>query len=283
MTRTRWVLLGTMLFLGLGCAGEESSARGGGGSDHDTSTSADIGFGEAVQKDEAGVDVASPDGASLDTSPDGSPDASPDVSPDDTPAGDVPCPGGVCVDTTPDCSGLPTGCDQPGARRCSSDGKAVEECNGGYECPKWDVVQACATGETCLGSQCVSGSSCAQLESCVDTSCATEAASGSDIKLAKCTLSSCRTEYEACLGPFGTGACKDILKCAQACQSSSCQQDCLKQGSYDADLQFVDVGVCLEDNCPAALQDPMGNISCIIGSCSTQLNACCAGNMMSCF
>ncbi len=186
-------------------------------------------------------------------------------------------------DQGPDCSGLPTGCDVPGARRCSTDGKAVEECNGGYECPKWEVLETCGAGSTCTAGACGGGPGvCAELEACVDTACAEEVAGGSNIKLAKCTLESCKSEYEACMGPFGAGACKDVLKCTQSCQDSACQQACMKSGTYDGALQFVVVGVCLEDNCPDALSDPMGNLQCIMGACGTPLNACCGGSMMGC-
>ena len=309
MLRNRLAILGVCALLAAGCGGDDGNGRGGGGGGDDASTSDDIGFGDAVGKEQQGPDGVAPDGVV--------PEA---ITPDDTPSCEPPscgflgtrecadgtswrectavggclrwseptacgsdeaCQGGTCVTTTPDCSGVPDGCDVPGQRRCSADNAAVEQCNE-YECPKWETFQACGAGETCIGAQCVGGSVCAQLESCVDTSCAAEAASGSDIKLAQCTLGKCKAEYEACMGPFGTGTCKDILKCAQACQDSACQQGCLKSGSYEGALQFMDVGVCLEDNCPTALQDPMGNISCIMGQCGTPLNACCGGNLMSC-
>ncbi len=328
--------------LATGCAGDESNGRGGSHSSggHDTSVAADIGFGEAVDKDAAQPDATAPDGASPDAA---APDvAATDVAGVDLPWGDdlpavpdaggpdqptapdvqacsdkceqagwsecvgvaayrvcqpvgeclewtnsIPCPvdetceDGDCVKgQPPDCTGVPNGCDQPGARKCSDDHLKVLECSTD-QCPAWTTHATCGADTQCLAGQCVGGSVCAALQACVDTSCAAEAESGSDISLAGCTLQHCKDEYEACMGAWGTGTCKEILTCVMSCQTSNCMEDCLHVGSYDADVTFVEVGTCLEQNCPTALQDPMSNLSCIMGSCSSQLDTCCGG-MMNC-
>lgn len=296
-----------------GCGGDDGDSRTFGGDDTsgDAATTGDIAFSDTTTKDQAAPDAIADDVVPGDSNgpdvpaclgtcdPAGSRECVDDSSwrecepagaclawspPAACASGEV-CQGGACVPDGPDCSGLPTGCDTPGAKRCSTDAKAVEECNGAYECPKWELLEDCSPGKPCVNGVCGGGvgpGACAELEACVDTACAEAVASGSNIKLLKCTLASCRTEYEGCLGPFGTGACKDLLKCAQSCPDTQCQKACTTTASYEANVQFVEVGACLEDNCPGALEDPMGNIACITGTCGTPLNACCGGSIMNC-
>jgi hypothetical protein len=193
------------------------------------------------------------------------------------------CQGGECVPAAPDCSGVPNGCGDPGAKRCSGDGKAVETCNGNYECPRWELSQACTDGQTCADGACTGGgANCATLDACVAANCAAEAATGSEIKKTNCSLKNCRADYEACYGAFGDKTCKDLLKCAQACQTPECQNGCMSSASYEANLEFLDMGICMEDNCPDALEDPMANIGCITGTCGAPLNKCCGGSLMNC-
>jgi len=308
MLRLAPVCLAALLVLVTACGGDDGDSRHFGGDDasDDTALTGDIGFADTLGKDQA-----APDGVL------------PDAQADDVPACESTCafigarecvdgttyrvcqPAGVCLAWTgamacaadeacdggecvkgqgPDCSGLPTGCDTPGAKRCSADAQAVEQCNAAYECPKWDVVESCQPGKPCVNGKCGTGGVgvCAQLEACVDTACAEAVVTGSNIKLLKCTLESCRTEYEGCMGAFGSGSCKDLLKCAQACQNQECQKACTTEATYDANVQFVSVGVCLEDNCPGALEDPMSNLGCVTGTCGTPLNACCGGSIMNC-
>jgi len=144
-------------------------------------------------------------------------------------------------------------------------------------------VQAEALPEVAEGSGPADGvDACAALDACVAANCAAEVASGSQIKKTACSLKSCQADYEACYGSFGGGACKDLLKCAQGCQNPECQNGCMSSASYEANLQFLDMGICMEDNCPDALENPMANIGCITGVCGAPLNTCCGGSLMGC-
>jgi hypothetical protein len=201
----------------------------------------------------------------------------------------VPCPAGltcldaVCVDTTDECAAVPGVCPTVGALRCGA-GNSVEECVAG-DCATWQVIEMCASNQTCEDGECVQQldpSECLPLDECRNTHCADPAVTASEVKLQRCTLQHCVNEYEDCVGPFGDAACKDILKCAQSCTTQDCQADCLAAGSFDGSLQFLDLGVCLEDFCPAALTDPMGNLSCITGQCGTEMNTCCGGSILGC-
>lgn len=202
----------------------------------------------------------------------------------------VPCPPGltcldaVCVDATDECAGVPGVCPTVGALRCGAE-NSVEECVAG-DCPTWQVIQMCASNQTCKDGECVQQidpTECLSLDTCRDTHCADPVIAESQVKYQRCTLEHCAVEYENCVGPFGTDSCKDILKCAQGCAGVDCQAGCMSAGSLDGGLQFLDLGVCLEDFCPAALTDPMGNIGCITGQCGTEMNTCCGGSILGCF
>jgi len=100
--------------------------------------------------------------------------------------------------------------------------------------------------------------------------------------LLKCTLLSCKDDYASCFGAYGQGACVQILKCLEACLPADCQQECMAPASYDSLLQFADVGICVENNCPTALEDPLGNIGCFIGVCNAPVATCCGGSILGC-
>lgn len=194
------------------------------------------------------------------------------------------CEAGECIPDEPDCTGVADSCEPLDAKRCAPSGAATQVCWANADgCPVWTFLEECGEGQACSNGACTGGSAdCSTLQTCVGVNCAAEVASGSQIKLTSCTLENCHADYEACYGAFGSGACKDLLKCAQACQDPTCQQGCMASASYDANVQFLAVGVCMEDNCPDALTNPMANIGCITGTCGTQLNACCGGSFMGC-
>ena len=42
------------------------------------------------------------------------------------------------------------------------------------------------------------------------------------------------------------------------------------------------VGVCVEVNCPSALEDPLGSIGCFTGVCNEPVATCCGGSLLGC-
>jgi hypothetical protein len=98
----------------------------------------------------------------------------------------------------------------------------------------------------------------------------------------QCVLLSCKDDYESCFGTYGTGACVNVFKCLQACLPADCLEGCLAGSSYEALLEFADAAVCVEDNCPDALEDPLGNIGCFTGVCNQPVATCCGGTLLGC-
>ena len=129
----------------------------------------------------------------------------------------------------------------------------TDTCEHAYLC-----AQACPLGGDACAQNCILGttydSSMAflYLTGCMRDHCATQLASGKVISLQQCILASCKTEYEGCNGTFGAENCKTLLKCQQACDSNSgeCSIDCMVASSYDANVQFTDLGVCMENIVP---------------------------------
>lgn len=119
------------------------------------------------------------------------------------------------------------------------------------------------------------------LNECMMNSCSQLLDDASGIVIQDCILANCQASYLVCV-PLGTGSCKDILKCTQNCTTDQCSQDCMTSGSLDANLEFMELGMCMTDHCPEAFEDPMANMGCFIGDCNDPLTSCCGGSLMSC-
>ncbi len=176
-------------------------------------------------------------------------------------------------------------------QQCRTDYEACYGAFGSAGCADaYACAQACTgTSDTCM-VDCTDDTSFdasidfLELSVCIVENCANELQSGKVVSLQQCILASCRTTYETCNGAFGTADCKTLLKCQQNCGGGAgeCSLDCMAASSYDANVQFVDLGVCMEENCPEAISNPMGNLGCFTGPCSTYINACCGGSMLNC-
>ncbi|NLH47095.1 MAG: hypothetical protein GX444_00680 [Myxococcales bacterium] len=122
---------------------------------------------------------------------------------------------------------------------------------------------------------------CPDLADCVVAAC--QATPDPDsYALLKCTLQNCSDPYAACFGPYGDEACVTVLKCLEACLPADCLQDCMAPASYESLLQFADAGICVEENCPEALADPLHNIGCFLGPCNAPIAVCCGGSVLGC-
>ncbi|MDP8222554.1 MAG: hypothetical protein P9L99_04285 [Candidatus Lernaella stagnicola] len=122
---------------------------------------------------------------------------------------------------------------------------------------------------------------CPELAECVVESCQ-DFSDPDSYALLNCSLQSCPDEYDACFGPYGTGECVSVLKCLEACLPDDCLMECMAPASYDELLEFAEVGICVEDNCPDALADPLGNIGCFLGVCLDPVATCCGGTIFGC-
>lgn len=122
---------------------------------------------------------------------------------------------------------------------------------------------------------------CPDLADCVYDNCSQH----SDIAsyaFGKCSLVNCKDEYSGCHGAYGEDACVNILKCLEDCLPGDCLAGCMSTASYDALLEFMDVGICVEQNCPDAFEDPLGNIGCYINTCADPVAVCCGGSILGC-
>lgn len=173
-------------------------------------------------------------------------------------------------------------CDTPDTATC--DGNDVLVCVAALECNQWTFERTCSTGFDCQNGQCVPESinDCDPLDTCsAANDCAVLTNPDSVAEEPHCQLTNCRTEWELCYGAFGTSDCKQAFQCIQECSSGACIRECLAGSSYEADLQLLDLALCMEANCPDAFENPMGNIGCFTGTCSAPLTTCC-GSLTGC-
>jgi hypothetical protein len=91
----------------------------------------------------------------------------------------------------------------------------------------------------------------------------------------RCLYTTCRDFYEPCT-PAGRLSCQGILRCAQACGMTNveCQQGCLADATYAAQVAFVGIGACLEENCPDAMTDEEAALRCLTGPCMSAVAGC---------
>lgn len=122
---------------------------------------------------------------------------------------------------------------------------------------------------------------CPGLADCVLSKCAQFSDPDSYVLL-QCTLINCSDDYAGCFGDYGDAACVNVLKCLEECLPSDCLNDCMESASYEALLQFAAAGVCVEENCPSALADPLANIGCFLGACNDPIAICCGGTIFGC-
>ena len=190
------------------------------------------------------------------------------------------CRQGVC-EITPTCD--PTrACDTPDARRCED--RDVVVCREDGDCRGWVVEETCGAPFECRAGACEppAGDPCESLQTCRDTHCSEPANPDSMVEVHYCTLKTCRADFEACFGALGTGTCKEALQCVGSCQTDGCFVSCLAPTSYEANLDLMELTMCMEDNCPDALTgDPTQHIGCFTGPCGDPLVACC-GSLMGC-
>ncbi len=123
---------------------------------------------------------------------------------------------------------------------------------------------------------------CPALADCVIGACNGSVDPDSYYQVAQCALSNCRDDYENCFGGFGGQACVYIMKCLQQCLPADCIDECIDGASYEAMLLFMDAGVCVEDNCPSAFEDPLANMGCFMGACNDPIAQCCGGTLLGC-
>ncbi len=122
---------------------------------------------------------------------------------------------------------------------------------------------------------------CPALATCVLDHCA-QFSDPDSYALLQCTLVDCPDDYADCFGAYGDGLCVNVLKCLEECLPGDCLDECMDAASYEALLAFAAAGVCVEENCPSALADPLSNIGCFLGACNDPIAVCCGGTIFGC-
>lgn len=85
-----------------------------------------------------------------------------------------------------------------------------------------------------------------------------------------CLYTECKYWLQPCL-PQGTATCLQIKLCVQECKfEEQCATECIWQGSYDAQVNFVQWWKCIEDNC----SKPINLDTCIQKKCHDELAVC---------
>lgn len=85
---------------------------------------------------------------------------------------------------------------------------------------------------------------------------------------AYCVYTQCEAQNKPCTKTGDLG-CMGVLTCVQNCgQNQACAQDCVTQGTYDAQVKLLAILACIEKNCPNVDQ------MCIMQKCMQQVMAC---------
>ena len=90
-----------------------------------------------------------------------------------------------------------------------------------------------------------------------------------------CVNNQCSNELGSCFPrEFGNQNCADMSECIYACPSndSTCQQDCLSQGSMNAQDAFITLNQCFSDRCGNVSEAEFFN--CVSNQCGSEYAAC---------
>ncbi|MFT7580987.1 MAG: hypothetical protein ACI9MR_002661 [Myxococcota bacterium] len=173
-----------------------------------------------------------------------------------------------------------------GIETCKADWESCHGAFGTATCATaYACTQSCSPGDQACVDGCGADTSFADhvalLEHvvCMNASCISHLQAGNLIAFQLCNVQDCRASYDACNGAWGTGQCKDVLKCSEACAADDtvCAVGCMAEGSYDSSVDFMKLGLCISENCPAALAEPLAHLDCFIGPCSAPMTTCCGG------
>jgi len=127
---------------------------------------------------------------------------------------------------------------------------------------------------------------CPDLATCVIAACS-DSDLESQFSLDKCTLESCEEDYIACFGEFGESTCSQMMICINDCVAENtieeCSVTCTGSASAEAQLQYMDIGLCAEELCEeGALQDPLNNLPCFLTTCVDVGEVCCGELLTNC-
>ena len=127
--------------------------------------------------------------------------------------------------------------------------------------------------------------SCPELADCTVQNCQ-DSDPSSLYAVLQCTQINCPSEYEACFS-FGEGTCKQILFCIQRCiekgpLTDECQMECITGSTPDANNEFWEFSLCVEEKCPDAMANPLNNIDCYMNDCRQSVDICCGGDVTLC-
>jgi hypothetical protein len=212
------------------------------------------------------------------------------------------------TDISVSCDPLNT-CQMISELKC--DGKTVLKCDLDGSCLYWKKVKDCDVTEECKAGDCVkqsAGGTCKDIVQCLeDNQCstsecmnnciakgdqnaqdvfntmgdcvATNCASYQDLPVSQtaCIYEKCKSQYEGCNGPVPAGnkSCYNVLNCLSGCGSSdqACMQQCMSNGTFDAQLKFLKLTACVEQKC-AGITDTAQLQQCLTSKCSTEVSAC---------
>ncbi|MFO0745900.1 MAG: trypsin-like serine protease [Myxococcota bacterium] len=178
----------------------------------------------------------------------------------------------------PDCHNLPQMCLC--ADQCRDDGTCddnvvchIANCQDTYFC-----IRQCNGDAHCEGV-CKDGAT-DEAKPLVDAllTCAADNCAGLTGQARRqCLQSKCADEFNTCfgVGPVTTGdqTCDQVYDCVSGCQSGGCYQQCLGQGTADAQTQVNALLTCLQGSCNDQ-QTEAGYTACAHLSCRDQVTTC---------
>ncbi len=159
---------------------------------------------------------------------------------------------------------------------------AVAACNALYNCSA--ACQSNPNPQSCqLQCENMAPTEAVRLfrdfNNCLVNNCVTAAGSVDQ----SCIFTTCAEEAASC--GFGGGAsgatpsnvefCGDINGCARTCGDDQvCAQGCLTQLDADSQALYSALGMCVNANCSASLNDPAASSACLIQNCQDEFLGC---------
>ena len=91
--------------------------------------------------------------------------------------------------------------------------------------------------------------------------------------LAACLYLDCGDVFKPCV-KTGAKTCMQMLTCVQGCKDATCQQTCLADGSFEAQVAMIKISVCLQKNCADVMNDQQKAAQCLQSKCMAEAMAC---------
>lgn len=147
-----------------------------------------------------------------------------------------------------------------------------DDCAGDESCTALDGVDedACIPDEDDSNDSNNNGPECESDGDCEDGVCDDNEECVECVDAEDCETEGALCVENTCEAP-GDASCGEVIACVMACSADSetCQQDCILEGTSEAQQQFDTLNTCASENCSNS-QDP----DCIENNCSSEIRTC---------